>query len=561
MRAFLWVVLALLTVAVFSPFILLSLIGLLIFISFTVSEKGGRFYQFIWSYIIFFGLNIVLFQLAWLFRISLPMWLPMLLLAGAATYTYALKPPAPKNYETRYHASKWGVAAGLAVCLFVSLPLILNFSYATVLRYSAKTGDDINHLSMIEADRKAGGYVYRLTGPNQRLLDSRLIGYPQGWHVNAAVFENSLLKLIGTDSLKTRLLSFFVYRLAWLFIMIYLAFELFITIVAGFYKKIRWIYSLAGSAAAGAIGLWLVVSVYGYGFQNFVAAVALVCAAVILLCRWLVCEDIRTRRSYILGLALLSTVSAAVWTLPFAICGLIALAAVASELKRNPRDISIRLWTALIFLFLTSLSIIYAVQTSSSGSLSGLNTGGAVPPISIVGLSGLFLLMLALIYKSHGKYKNWLLYISVVVFIEFFLLAVYQQLRFGEIRYYTIKLAYLVAVTLSIILMAILSDYVFRAKTFLWARGAGFMLLLLLLPLVLGLDPRKSAYPIKDSAPISKATAQYIIGLGATNPNIIIPSSNPTEKLLANKLWSGARPYNSPSREALIRSLDHEITK
>jgi hypothetical protein len=186
------VLLALATTLCFTRLALLVFLAILIFAAFhRKSSLDNALRRLIWLYLISTGFVIVLYQLAWLVgaKLSTSVALSAFIIS---VWLYVFNRTASVTGEREIINERYwlGAAAALGICVYVCLPIILNPSATQVLRYAGKTGDDINHIALVEADRKAESYLYSPSSNNISLVDSKLIGYPQGWHINGAFLES-----------------------------------------------------------------------------------------------------------------------------------------------------------------------------------------------------------------------------------------------------------------------------------------------------------------------------------------------------------------------------------
>jgi hypothetical protein len=195
------VLLALATTLCFTRLALLVFLAILIFAAFhRKSSLDNALRRLIWLYLISTGFVIVLYQLAWLVgaKLSTSVALSAFIIS---VWLYVFNRTASVTGEREIINERYwlGAAAALGICVYVCLPIILNPSATQVLRYAGKTGDDINHIALVEADRKAESYLYSPSSNNISLVDSKLIGYPQGWHINGAFLESLTVKFICSD--------------------------------------------------------------------------------------------------------------------------------------------------------------------------------------------------------------------------------------------------------------------------------------------------------------------------------------------------------------------------
>ncbi|HET9721992.1 MAG TPA: hypothetical protein VFP32_03095, partial [Candidatus Saccharimonadales bacterium] len=365
------------------------------------------------------------------------------------------------------------------------------------------------------------------------------------------------------DSMSIRLLSYLLYKTIWLFIAAFMLYELFIQLLKTFFGIRGLYYALMGAVLSGALSLYFLVALFGYGFQNFIAEVALAFAAIIVCCLEIQSTSQQRKQIYISLLALFTVASTCVWVLPGAVLGLLTITVTGKEYLSKKSSINYWCWLALVAGGFLTLSQIYVIKSmSSNGNLSSLNLGGAVPPINILAVFILIIISILLSTRVRLKKEVWLAVIIGFGSLEFIILTLYQQLSLGEQRYYDIKLAYMCTLVIATVLFALLIRF-FVPKTGFIRRAMPVCLLglLVVLPFLLGIDLRKSAYPLKDSAPIKPSTASSILSSSNNDPNKVFITDNEGESYLATKLWSAIRPYSSLQRQTLLKNMDLEIHK
>lgn len=547
------------TILVFTRFRLLSLLIDLGVVAAVLTQARRDFVRYyIWSYLIFFSCTIVLYQIGWMTHIKFGFAEVVLFLTAAiwVVIVFSERLGLPKlSSRTR----SWpGALAALVVCLFVCLPVLVHPGPVSVLRYAAKTSDDINHLAMIEADRQTEGYIYSNNADASKLLVSAFIGYPQGWHVNGALLESVIINASGKSGLSERLFSFLIYKVAWLFITTFLVFELMITVFRVMSRKDGLKFELFFAGLTAILSILLLVQAFGYGFQNFVADIGLVCAACVLAIRSFSARGL-FKQLYVVCLALLTVAATSVWVLPGAIVGLITVYVVASGIKLQWSAYRLWAWLVLAISLLLCLSQLYVMlSTQIQGGVSGLNSGGATPPIRIGGVVLVFIIACALAAKTSSAWRARLLWLLGIVTAGFLLMVAYQQLSFGQQRYYIIKLGIMVAVVSTSILAAVLLSTMIK-KASPHNLLLGLLILTIILPIFLGLDLKKSAYPLKDGTPIQPATAKSILDLPDEDWRTVVLTSNKEETYLATKLLSDSRPFTDPQRQVLLEKLVRDI--
>lgn len=549
-------------VLAFTRLELVALIGFLLVIA-LAKRRRGLPQRLVWTYLIFFSLICALYELAWLAKITVS---PTAIVIGLGVVSLIYVLMRKEDGSDKVHSiNMWpAIVIGILVCLFVNIPIIQHPSAATVVRYAAKTGDDINHINMIEVDRVAEGYVYSNTAKNQTLMPGDRIGYPQGWHINGAILESLFSRLIGKDTMTSRAFSYLLYKTLWIFLATFLGYQLIVEVFGTFFSKRGKLPAWAASFSALVLSGGLIIAADGYGFPDFIAAIGLFCAGLILACRIIQLKKSGDYSPYILGLLALTIAASTVWVLPGASLGLLTVVMLIYAYQHKLRPI--KLWEWVVLVLAAVLSLIQAVvanQTSPNGSfITKLNLGGAVSTINTISVAILIIVCAALVVWLKPRHWKWLLAIIAVTSLEFFTLGVYQKIALGYTVYYAIKLAILSIFVLGLVLLAAVASMLRlgESKAKMPYRYALFIIAVLAVPLALRLDLRQSAFPLKNSEPISQVTAEKLL---ATSPNaspeLVFRGANANETYLATKLWSEIRPYNNPTTEKTLKTLAHKV--
>jgi hypothetical protein len=550
------------TALIFTSFALISFLIYLVVIGTVLSKNSGAWLErTVWVYIFFFCFLALLNSIGSLAGLRLSYIEPLLFL-GLFTWVVAIR--ATKTAKSKHMGCLWpGIIAALAICVYINIPVLTSFSSTTILRYSAKTTDDISNIARIEANRKVGGLLYQKQADVSQLIDPGTAVSPQGWHVNGAFIESLIIKMVNSDKISIRLLSYWIYKTVWLFIAVVMFYMLIREMVNAFFGLSDRLFDILSAIGAAGVALIFLVALYGYGFQDFIASIVLVCASLLLAARLIENTSSSHRKLYLFGLAALTATSLYVWTLAGAIVGLVTLTVLIKEFLANRKGIT-TWWQWFLVAILGTLAsppVYYLLKHGSGRGLNTINSDGAVPPIRIVAVLIFFLVTLLAMAIIKFKGKKWLLSLISMTALEFFALAIYQQITIGEQRYYAIKLAFLVSIITSIVFLSVairLLNAFFLSKIY---RVVIYILILIMLPFALGLDLRKSAYPLKDSTPIKAATATTILNLSTSggNQNTVIYTSDKEESYLATKLWSSVNLYNSPERKTLLEKLSGEI--
>lgn len=202
-------------------------------------------------------------------------------------------------------------------------------------------------------------------------------------------------------------------------------------------------------------------------------------------------------------------------------------------------------------------SQIYITQRVNTGQgAASINLGGSVPPISILGSVMLLLITIIFVLRFATR-KMWLTSILFLAASEFLAIAAYQQASIGQQRYYAYKLAFLSSIIIATILLAAIFNSYKRNNDLL--KSTGLILVIVALPIILQLNLRKSAYPLKNSTSIKPAGAQILLAQPKSNQNAVILTQDKEESFLATKLWSAVQPYSSPERQQLLSEMNLKL--
>ncbi len=553
--------LSLATILVFTRLTIISFFTFIYILSRLVPLVSRTKLQLtIWSY------TFISIGLAVIYMLALTIGLKLsatgiLLILALASWLVVWRGWAFKSSEPAISSNWSSIGAAVAVAVFVCLPLLTSLSSATVLRYSAHTGDDINHLAIIEANRKVEGYLYTNNiHKYDSLVESSMTRYPQGWHINGALLESLIIKFLGIDNIAIRLSSYLIFKTVWLSICVYFVSDLIAVICSVIKLKNNYLIGFCSLS----FSLILLVPLYGYGFQSFIAEIALVCASVIVAIDYIKSKEPLNKNLILILLGLLTIGTTYMWIISGITVVAILLFIVLKEIYIDKSYLSSWpwwLWGGLTFCGIFTILQLYIIFNFGGGASSGniLTSTGLAPPIS--GISVLVIVFAAIISLSSfvKNKRSWLIPLIAIVSAEFLIGGVYQQIKFGNLRYYIIKLAYLT----TIIALSILIPLVYKKLVTLNYKQPAFNLLLifglLMIAPVLGINIKKSAYPIKNITAIKTPTAKYILSLDYAGKDNIIKTPSKEESFLATKLLSSTWVYNNTGRQKLLENMNQQI--
>ena len=519
--------------------------------------------RIIWSYVITSVLIAIVYMLAWWLGLPVSPLVVIGILTGVAWYLALTRKPEAEIHRIPPLASNWHtIGVGVLVCMFVILPVLRQPATSSILRYAAHTGDDINHISIVESIRHAHGYLYSSRQkPSTTGIEFRHVNYPQGWHINAALFESLFVRLAATDSISTRVTSYWVFTVFWLFIATYFVAELLFVCFRLVSKHRDWAINLALATCAAALAAIILIPLLGFGFQSFVAALVFMLVACVAAAEYMVVATSQQKHGYLLLLALMTLAATYVWILSGLAMATGILVAVVANIKLQRgylKSLPAWLWTSLAFFALLTVSQMYILMKFSERSTASLNIQGAIPHLSMLGVLLVLVTAVIAIYRLLPK-ARWMAWLLAGISVEWLVSALYQQISFGTQYYYVIKLGYIVLLLSSAMLLPILiNEIASRSKN----RGLQIIwlgLALAAIVLVAGIDPTKSAYPLKDSAAISRSTADRILATPKSMRYPVFETANPEESYLSTKFWTAVWINNDPAREALLRRMNDAI--
>lgn len=525
-----------------------------------IQLSTSRFINSVWGYVLFSCLVMSIGGIAWLLKIPASTTLvTIVMLLLYFTGRIWLKPPD----KTALSDTKSVLIVGLLTVSFgiflVSIPLIRTHTTVGALRNAVMNRDDLNHFEMIEANRSNSGYIYMPADEAAKLVTSTFTGYPQGWHLNGAVWESSISRLLNNDSAALRVWFYAFYKILWFGIAIITIYYLLFLLSSKqtvFSKKLILQQVSLVSLSTVFITLIVLVPLFYYGFHNFLATITLFCFSLIATTLFLIN---RLSIGQILFLfCLFIPASSFLWiiTLP-AMFGIFIMAGLVfglrSVLAKNIRPWQ---WLLLLSALLLSLVPIFAQQHFGGSNLQGLNQGGAIPPLAVnVVIAGWLAILGIVSSKSTQSSLTKTTLCSVPVLIMVLFLYYYQTSTVGAISYYTIKTAYLATIILLCLASSYLIKLLVQKHTFvisLVILGS----LLLCIPVLLNSNIGLAAYPLKNNRIIREETAAVI--LDSRSDTFFIGNTDPEEDYLASRmtvlLFSG---FASADREAFINIIDH----
>jgi hypothetical protein len=388
--------------------------------------------------------------------------------------------------------------------------------------------------------------------------------YPQGYHINGAFFESQLIKLLGKDNLKNRIIIFYIFTILWLGIATFFICELLFSVSDFFFgvsksNSTKLMLGLAGLSLSG----YLLVSLFGYGFQSFIGVLAYMASAIIILIKYF--ESKQNKDIYLLLLTAFGVAVSLTWILP---APLILLPVVYLAIKdlNLPKifrkdNLGVLLSNLGVFILLImSLTPVYLQLHFVNQAITAIDSGGAVPPIYWVSTVAIWTIfyILSKISGLTKKYKHFFIVLGIFP-LEFISFAIYQQIRFGHQFYYSIKITFLASLIVLIFIIPILIKLASKRFSSRKLILLCSLFLIVVLPLVLGLNIRKSLYPLKGKSPISYNAAKAVLNCGENDKYIVILTKKPEESYLSTKTCADLWVYGNNIEKQTISKLNEGV--
>lgn len=559
------IVLFISTILIFTNFSFISFVLLIWLLSRYLPQiSKSKFNKFIWTYVFFSIAVISIYSISWIFNLSIKFYIILAMLDLLAIFLVLKNKIKIEKINKIDYSNYINIVVSISIMLFVSLPVLTHPSPENVLRQASKTQDDINHAAMIEADRSVNGFLFTSNIKADKFVNIGMNAYPQGYHINGAFFESQFIKLLGKDNLKNRIICFYVFRALWLGIASFLTCELLVTISNFFFglKRNKLVNINLGVAGLSLSG-YLLIPLFGYGFQSFIGELVFLTAGLIILVKYF--ESSKLRPVYLLVASVFGTALGLTWILPapILILPVISLAIIDYKKWKFIKNSSLKrlfIYLGTILFSLMSLISVYAQLHFSSQSISNINAGGAAPPIYWISVVLVWIAIYLTGFKLNliKKYRQFFVVIGVVP-LEFITFAIYQQIKFNFQFYYSIKFTFLAALVGLAILIPILfkiaSDR-FNSKLFV---TFGLISLIIILPIFLRLNIKKSLYPLKGKSPIGYSAAHAVLQIPTGGRELIILTKNSEESYLSTKTYADYWVFGSDKEKNIISELDDGI--
>ena len=553
------------TILIFTSYSFFSFIFLLWVLSLYLPNiSKSKLDKTLWVYAFFSVGLIAAYCLAWFIGISIKPILFLIFLDILAIFLVQTKKIITEKSKALNIFSWRSIIVAILISLYVALPVLIHPNAENVLRQASKTQDDINHAAMIEADRSINGFLFTSIKNSEKFINTGMNTYPQGYHINGAFFESQLIKLLGKDNLKNRVISFYLYKILWLGIATFFICELLFSVSDFFFGASKnnakdLMLALAGLSLSG----YLLVSLFGYGFQSFIGVLAYMASGIIILIKYF--ESKQNKNIYLLLLTAFGMAVALTWILPapLILLPVVYLAIKDLNLSKIFRKDNLGVLSSnlgVFVLLIMSLTPVYLQFHFVNKAIVAIDSGGAVPPIYWISTAAIWTIfyILSKISGLTKKYRHFFIVLGIFP-LEFMSFALYQQIRFGHQFYYSIKITFLASLIVLILIIPILIKLALKRFSSIKLTLICSLFLIVVLPLLLGLNIRKSLYPLKGKSPIGYNAARAALNCSENDKYIVILTKKPEESYLSTKTCADFWVYGNNIEKQTISKLNEGV--
>jgi hypothetical protein cdiviTM7_01490 len=319
-----------------------------------------------------------------------------------------------------------------------------SFQSADLLRVSNGSGvDNMSHLSFIDTVEKQKGYVYGSRGnqlPINSMLGSAANNYPQGYHINAWIFNESIQPFMSrlTDTNK-KLVSFLLGSIIDYVFLVFAFIFLATKLVRLDNKKKPWMSAIIVISCTIYTVLGLMFSAFTDGFMPQIMSLHLLLSVITLL--FLYCKESDITQKYTYGLlATFSVIGVGLsyfFLLPVAL-GIFIFTLAADYFCSNQKvKLSKLLLSSLLFIVSFSVvqgAIYVLLERVTSDKI---NDQGGVLVFDVFYVLSWAVFAMAYLWHNHKKRTVNPLTIGLVVSLVFsMVLFIFQKITNGEVNYY-----------------------------------------------------------------------------------------------------------------------------
>lgn len=357
-----------------------------------------------------------------------------------------------------------------------------SFQSADLLRVANGSGvDNISHLSFIDTIERQKGYVYGSRGnqlPINSMLGSAANNYPQGYHINAWVFNEAVQPFMSrfTD-INKKLVSFLLYSIINYVFLVFAFIFLATKLVKLDNKKKPWMSAIIVISCTIYTLLGLMFSAFTDGFMPQIMSLHLLLSVIALL--FLYCKESDITQKYTYGLlATFSVIGVGLsyfFLLPVAL-GIFIFTLAADYFYSNQK---VKLSKLLLgsLLFIVSFSVVQgAIYVLLERVTSDkINDQGRVLIFDVFYVLSWAVFAMAYLWHNHKKRTVNPLTIGLVVSLVFSLvLFIFQKMTNGEVGYYyhksVLSLLLLTSLVMTMLTMSLIDK----------ARSSGVKILMIL---------------------------------------------------------------------------------
>lgn len=361
----------------------------------------------------------------------------------------------------------------LTVFILMMTQSFSSFQSADLLRVANGSGvDNISHLSFIDTVERQKGYVYGSRGnqlPINSMLGSAANNYPQGYHINAWIFNESVQPFMSslTDTNK-KLVSFLLGSIIDYVFLVFAFIFLATKLVKLDNKKKPWTPAIIVISCTIYTVLGLMFSAFTDGFMPQIMSLHLLLSVITLL--FLYCKESDITQKYTYGLlATFSVIGVGLsyfFLLPVAL-GIFIFTLAADYFCSNQK---VKLSKLLLgsLLFIASFSVvqgaIYVVLERVTSDK--INDQGGVLVFDVFYVLSWAVFAMAYLWHNHKKRTVNPLAIGLVASLVFSLaLFIFQKITNGEVNYYYHKSVLSLLLLTSLVMAMLTMSLIDKARS------------------------------------------------------------------------------------------------
>ena len=455
-----------------SPLLLflLSFLAVTIFIPLESLGVIGRLFVVLISSM---SINMLVAFVFWAFKVPLPVWYFVAInyAIGLALTVFAI-PEYPSKYFPKTEVISFTLSFIILILMFMQS--FSSFRADELLKVANGSGvDNISHLNFIDSINKQKGYLYGNRGNNlpiNSMLGSAANNYPQGYHINAWIFSETVRPFLNKyPETKVKLANFIAGSIInftlLVFCFMFLSFRL---IKFDGLKKSLGVLLIVLSAVIYVV-IGMLFSMFTDGFLPQVMSTSLLLSMIMFLIFYSE-ETNSISHKYVFGLlASISTIGVGLsyfFLLPVALLSLISVLVTDFTFNNSKIKLSNKQFYSLVII--SSLSAIHGILYILKHSITAdkINDQGGVLTLDTLFILGLS--VIALSYSWSVRRDRGLMSLAIALSIStIFSLSIYvfQIITQGNVSYYYYKSTICVFLFASIICVFILARIYNRSKS------------------------------------------------------------------------------------------------